>query len=396
MKSLVVAGGLYREQCAWPFWDHLYGSGGRAAVALGGRSAKIELHTYADADAAKAFSTYADVYGILLKSHPIERTVAFEYVHSMSTPVIRPTPARIARHEPFEVSSECVLRFGMMEGSARVIADICVYDPQSAFAPEEFWANGSKAKRLAIVGNAGEIRALGKSSDLRAAAALLVSGGAELVVAKDGARGATLFADGKTTGIPAFYSDNVWTLGSGDVFAAAFAAGWAIDGLSAVDAARVASVAVSEYANKMSLPIRDIAKLVASAAQEVATVAGEVYLAGPFFDMARLWLVDEARRCLALSGLKVFSPLHEVGHGPASEVVEKDIEAIKNCDLMFALADGLDAGTLFEVGYARALGKPVYVLAQAVKPEDLKMLEGSGCLIHSDFVTAVHHAAWRR
>ena len=63
---------------------------------------------------------------------------------------------------------------------------------------------------------------------------------------------------------------------------------------------------------------------------------------------------------------------------------------------MFALLNGVDAGTLFEVGYARALGKPVYALAQSVRSEDLKMLEGSGCLIFSDFVTAVHHAAWRR
>jgi len=396
MKSLVVAGGLYREQCAWPAWDHLYGSGGRAAVALGGRPTTIDLHTYASEEAAATFGTYADVYGVRLTAHAVERTVTFEYVHSMSTPVVRPTPARIVRHEPFEVGSECVLRFGMMEGSARVAADVCVYDPQSAFAPEDFSANGSKARRLAIVGNAGEIRALGRSSDLQAAAAALITGGAELVIAKDGPRGATLFVDGKAVGIPAFLSDNVWTLGSGDVFAATFAAAWAVEGLSAVDAARAASVAVSEYANTMSLPIRDIAKLAASTAQEVAAVAGEVYLAGPFFDMARLWLVDEARRCLAQSGLKVFSPLHDVGHGPASEVVDKDIEAIKTCDLMFALVDGLDAGTLFEVGYARALGKPVYALAQAVKPEDLKMLEGSGCLIHSDFVTTVYHAAWRR
>jgi len=396
MKSLVVAGGLYREQCAWPAWDHLYGSGGRAAVALGGRSARIELSTYASTQAAETFVTYADVYGVRLTAHTVDRTVAFEYVHSMSTPVIRPTPVRIVRYDPFDVRSERVLRFGMMEGSARVTADICVYDPQSAFAPEDFSANGSKAGRLAIVGNAGEIRALGRSSDLHAAASALMSRGAELVIAKDGPRGATLFVGGEVVPIPAFLSENVWTLGSGDVFAAAFAAGWAVEGLSALDAARAASVAVSEYANTMSLPIRDVTELASCAAQEVAAIGGEVYLAGPFFDMARLWLVDEARRCLAQSGLKVFSPLHEVGHGPASEVAERDIEAIKNCDLMFALVDGLDAGTMFEVGYARALGKPVYALAQAVKPEDLKMLEGSGCLIHSDFVTAVHHAAWRR
>jgi hypothetical protein len=396
MKSLAVAGGLYRETCAWPTWDHLYGSGGRAAVALGGGAVPVEFHTYASEDAAKTFAAYAQVYGVSVRRHATEQTVAFDYVHTLSPPVIKPIPLRITRHEPFDVEAECILRFGMMEGSARVVAERCVYDPQSAFSPEAFEANGSKAVRLAIVGNAGEIRTLGGSPDVDEAAAVLLGKGAELVIAKDGPRGATLFRKQGAVSIPAFLSDAVWTLGSGDVFAAAFTAGWAVEGLDAADAARAASVAVSDYASSMSLPMRDVAVLAAEVRTEVGTIAGEVYLAGPFFDMAQLWLVDEARRCLSQAGLNVFSPLHDVGHGAASEVVQKDIDAISRCDLVFALLNGIDAGTLFEVGYARALGKPVYALAQSVPSEDLKMLEGSGCLIFSDFVTAVHHAAWRR
>lgn len=396
MMSLAVAGGLYRETCAWPSWNHLYGSGGRAAVALGGRAAPVEFHTYANEEAAEAFAAYAQVYSVNVRRHATEQTVAFDYVHTLSPPVIKPIPLRITRNDPFDVEAECILRFGMMEGSARVVADRCVYDPQSAFSPEPFEVNGSKAARLAIVGNAGEIRTLGGSPEVDTAAAALLEKGAELVIAKDGPRGATLFRVQGAVSIPAFLSDTVWTLGSGDVFAAAFTAGWAVEGLDAVDAARGASVAVSDYANSMSLPMRDIAILAAEVRTEVRSVAGEVYLAGPFFDMSQLWLVDEARRCLSQAGLNVFSPVHDVGHGVASAVVEKDIEAIKRCDLVFALLNGVDAGTLFEVGYARALGKPVYALAQSVPSEDLKMLEGSGCVIFSDFVTAVHHAAWRR
>jgi hypothetical protein len=396
MKSIAVAGGLYRETCAWPSWNHLYGSGGRAAVALGGGAALVEFHTYASEEAAETFAAYAQVYGVSVRRHATGQTVAFDYVHTLSPPVIKPIPLRITRNDPFDVQSECILRFGMMEGSARVIADRCVYDPQSAFSPEAFEANGSKADRLAIVGNAGEIRTLGGSPDVDIGAAALLEKGVELVIAKDGPRGARLFRKQGSVSIPAFLSDNVWTLGSGDVFAAAFAAGWALEDLDAAEAAEAASVAVSEYANSMSLPMRDIAALAAEKRTEVRTVPGEVYLAGPFFDMAQLWLVDEARRCLSQAGLKVFSPVHDVGHGAASEVVQKDIDAISRCDLMFALLNGIDAGTIFEVGYARAIGKPVYALAQSVPSEDLKMLEGSGCLIFSDFVTAVHHAAWRR
>jgi nucleoside 2-deoxyribosyltransferase len=66
-----------------------------------------------------------------------------------------------------------------------------------------------------------------------------------------------------------------------------------------------------------------------------------------------------------------------------------------NCDRVFAVLDGIDSGTVFEVGYARALGVPVYALAQAVPPEDLKMVSGSDCRIFDELVTAIHHTAWR-
>jgi nucleoside 2-deoxyribosyltransferase len=94
-------------------------------------------------------------------------------------------------------------------------------------------------------------------------------------------------------------------------------------------------------------------------------------------------------------GLDVFSPVHKIGPGPAQVVGPADIAAIKSCDALFAIADGLDSGTLFEIGYARALGKPVYVLAQAVSAEDLKMVEGSNCQVFDDFVSVLHHVAWR-
>lgn len=54
----------------------------------------------------------------------------------------------------------------------------------------------------------------------------------------------------------------------------------------------------------------------------------------------------------------------------------------------------MDPGTVFEVGYAVKLGIPVVGLAQNVRPEDLKMMEGTGCAIHSDFASAVYRAIW--
>jgi nucleoside 2-deoxyribosyltransferase len=92
--------------------------------------------------------------------------------------------------------------------------------------------------------------------------------------------------------------------------------------------------------------------------------------------------------------MEVFSPVHDVGPGPARVVGPADIEALEDCDAVFAILDGTDSGTLFEVGYARAHKKRVYALAQAVSDEDLKMIEGTECLIFDDFVTAIHHVAW--
>ena len=97
-----------------------------------------------------------------------------------------------------------------------------------------------------------------------------------------------------------------------------------------------------------------------------------------FFTISQRWLVDEVRRELGNLGLEVFSPVHDVGPGPAMVVAPADIAALDECDVVFALLDGLDSGTLFEVGYARAREIPVYALAQSVSTEDLKMIEGSG------------------
>jgi nucleoside 2-deoxyribosyltransferase len=90
----------------------------------------------------------------------------------------------------------------------------------------------------------------------------------------------------------------------------------------------------------------------------------------------------------------VFSPYHDVGHGSADDVVFKDLEAIKKADLVFAVGDGLDSGTVYEVGYARSQDKPVIVYCENETQESLKMMQGSGCTLCEDFVTAIYRSFW--
>ncbi len=312
----------------------------------------------------------------------------------MSTPNLFPSMNRIIKHQEISVSADSVLRFGMMEGTACVSAQRCVYDPQSAFDPEPFSANGSYAEHLAVVANRTEVLDLGCAEDPIDGAKRLIRTGAEVVVLKCGVEGCYVVTASDTVHVPPSRSEFVWSVGSGDIFAAMFAARWGVHGDSAVDAARLASAAVAVYANTRGLPMSTVAELQRDTVP-VRSVGGRAYLAGPFFTVSQRWLVDEVRHGLRNVGMDVFSPAHDIGPGPAAEVAPADIEALAKCDVVFAILDGLDSGTLFEVGYARALGKPVYAFSQTVSTEDLKMIEGSDCRVYDDLVTAIHHLAWR-
>jgi hypothetical protein len=119
-----------------------------------------------------------------------------------------------------------------------------------------------------------------------------------------------------------------------------------------------------------------------------------VYLAGPFFTLAQLWLIEQARGNLSGVGLDVFSPYHDVGHGCADDVVLQDLAGIDAADIVFAVADGLDSGTIYEVGYARAKAKPVVVYCENESDESKKMMDGSGCILCDDYVTAIYQTFW--
>jgi nucleoside 2-deoxyribosyltransferase len=86
-------------------------------------------------------------------------------------------------------------------------------------------------------------------------------------------------------------------------------------------------------------------------------------------------------------------PLHQT---EMNRVAKLDLDGLEGCDSVFAILDGLDAGTLFEIGYAASKGIPVIAFAQCVDDRDLLMIEGNPmCRVIRDFPTAIYHAAWR-
>ncbi|MDB5270115.1 MAG: hypothetical protein JWP58_3155 [Hymenobacter sp.] len=297
------------------------------------------------------------------------------------------------------MTAENILVFGLIEGNSIVHGDYVVYDPQSPNNPSYFHQGGSTANHLAVVLNQWEAQQLTGLYDIDAIGQHLLDKGAEVVVIKQGASGASIFEkDKKSLRVAAYRTETVWPIGAGDIFSSVFAHYWIEEKTSARQAAKKASIATAFYCQTQTLPIPKNPAFWNELDLHTLPFLGHkrrnVYLAGPFFTMAERWLINESLSALRQTGNTVFSPLHDVGHGVANVVVPLDIEALDNCDAVFAIVDGLDSGTLFELGYAIAKGKPVVAFVQNETPDNLKMLEGTGCIISDDFSTAIYRLNW--
>ena len=399
--TIHVVGGIYHEWCVHPNWNRIYGSGGRAALTIGHMGTPVMLHAYADQESCDAMNEEAAwLDNVSLRALNVPSGIGFRYMHDLDTPGVSGAPP--TQLKQLTVAAEKAVRFDMIECDAKVTAKWAVYDPQGARAPVRFDANGSRAEHLALVLNTWEASTLAGLSDAPpSVTAPLVAEhqNAEVVVVKMGPQGAYVWTLAESARVPAHRTSHVWKIGSGDCFVAHFANAWMHDGKSPVEAAAQASLATAYYCEHRAFATRE--QLVSYAPPVVqlspAFLCGEprqVYLAGPFFDLAQLWLVEEALHDLAEVGLKVFSPYHRVGIGSFDDVVPKDLDGIRDSDLVFAITDGLDAGTLYEIGYARAIGKPVIVYSERHAGENLRMMEGSGCVMCDNYATAIYSALW--
>ncbi|WP_445682727.1 PfkB family carbohydrate kinase [Radicibacter daui] len=393
---ITIGGGVYQERCIEPYWDDVYGSAGRAAAALSGFGCSIRLYTYRALPLLSGIDNLTAAFGTEVVGPEVPSGVEFEYVHSLGTPRITPRPDAIHREPAIEVSGDVILRFGMLEGSIKASGRRVVYDPQSAFDPRPFHENGSDAEHLAVILNRHEgERLTGVSRPSEIATLIFDHWRADVVVLKMGGQGALVAVKGmQPVSVPAYRSDNVWKIGSGDVFSAAFTYFWGVCEKAPVDAAHLASRATCYYCGTRGLPIPTEQTLNSMALAPVRPRAGKVYLAAPFFNLGERWVVEEVRYQLIQMGVAVFSPLHDVGVGPGEVVAKADLDGLDECSVVLAILNGGDAGTIFEIGYAIAQGKPVIALAQNMRPEDLKMPYGSGCRIYEDLVTAIYQTVW--
>lgn len=394
-----IAGGFYREEMLSPAHQAYLGSGLRAAAALATTAPGVELHAYVSTAEIPDFNAVCVTYGVQAHQRPRAVPIGFSYAHGCSRPVLEPDIREIPREAPIEVAGDAVLRFGFLEGSCVVNAKRAVYDPQSEIAPEPFLQNGSTAKQWAIVLNVAEAEAFtGTTDPLKAARRLRKDQGCDVAVIKCGARGALVVTSTSHDWVPAYRTPSVFPLGSGDVFSATFAWYWAVKRADPLAAAAKASRATAFYCANRYLPLPlDVDRQARQypPSEPRPGKSGMVYLAGPFFDVAQRWLIDELRHALLDQGLKVFSPIHDVGEGEATHVATKDLEGLRASSVVLACLDGMDTGTVFEIGYARARNIPVICLSTGPAVDaDKTMLVGTACQFFRDVASAVYATAW--
>ncbi|HEV8239223.1 MAG TPA: PfkB family carbohydrate kinase [Thermoanaerobaculia bacterium] len=398
--AVTVVGGVYAEVVRSPPRYELFGSGGRGAAVLSALGCEVELLTAIDTKTRELFEPMATGFRFVLRATDVPITTQFVYEHPLGAPRTRPLLIPQLSPGALTVQADDVLLFGMLEGTPRVTGRRIVYDPQDPLSPKWLDDTDSRAAQVTYVLNLTEGRLLtGQEAPHAIVASVLAKPNVSACALKLGPRGA-LVGDrkGQVEHIPCYRTERVWPVGSGDIFAGAVA--WGIfQDQTIFTSASAASRAVALYANSQAIPSQaDLLTGDSFPFEEVQikdlSTRPRIYLGGPFFTIQDHWLVEEARSILQGMGLQVFSPLHDVGEGNAEQVAPRDLQAIRDSSLVFALLESLDPGTLFEVGFARALDRPVIAYVGQVPEGHLKMVTGSGCKTERDLTTALYEAAW--
>lgn len=396
---MIVVGGTYREICKEPALDNLYGSGLRAAFAISRGCGRLELVSVVDRADKREVEALASSFGFTVKLQERAYPIQFYYELPISPPrILSPHPLILAP-ERIGCSGEAVLTFGMLEAASDIHADRLVLDPQGLgpLIEQVTWS----ANHVAIVANRSEILQMSPNNeDLsfeQRAQKVREKFRADVVIVKCGAFGAIVVDSAKMSRIGVFPTVKVNPLGSGDVFSAVFAYYWGERGYSAAEAARFASRATAAWVCREPFQVVDNRGQIVSpdVGDEIYGESSSVYIAAPFFTIAERWLVDLCRTALLDLGAKVFSPLHDVGWGPPELVAPTDFAGLRQADSVLALLDGLDSGTVYEIGHATALGIPITSLVSDRRGYDLTMIVGSGVRVYDEPSSAVYNAIWQ-
>lgn len=400
-ENFTVIGGLYRETSSQS--DLFLGSGGRAALFLATQDTDIKFITSATDYACKSFhcnkkGLTSGTGKITIDNYKVDSDISFKYSSYLFDPLI----IGVIENKKLKTKKVCVdncLYFGMLNADINIRAtNKVVYDPQNTSNPKKFSEIGSTTGKLAIVLNEHEAKAMvGEHKTEELIQKVKEQNNADIVVLKRGPYGALVLDNEKITDIPLFLSKKFHKIGSGDIFSACFAHCWIIQKLDPIESAIIASKVVSSYVEKGYF--ENIFSVLEKSFNELDSkkITKTIYLAGPFFSVAELWLVEKLKSIFELYGVKVFSPYHDIGISNNDlEIATADLELLQKADTVFAIANNFDPGTVFEIGYAKALNKNVFMYLCYSAEKDIAMFNGTGCFISNEIDDLIYKAIWNQ
>lgn len=101
-----------------------------------------------------------------------------------------------------------------------------------------------------------------------------------------------------------------------------------------------------------------------------ADAAYDFYVAGPFFTRDQVASMERLEATLAAHGRTMFKPrfASDIAVAGPEGCFADDVEAIRHSRAVIANLIDDDPGTMFEIGFAYALGLPVYAYDEELTP----------------------------
>lgn len=401
---MTIYGGFYREECIIPEWNQIYGSAGRAAAILSNFTKNIILNTFCtNCDYLEFFS---NAYKINYVHNKSSVDIGFKYFHTFSKPnIIYNNQNSLKKMPSVEIKDEVVICYGTLEADAPIIkAKYAIFDFQSSKF-FELYNEKNCIENIAFILNYEEAKYISSKSNMNDIKKYFfdIVKNLEILIIKDGPFGGNAYSKNGNINLPIYKNKFIFKIGTGDIFTCIFGYFWAnkeINKISLSQSIDYASFGTafytenyrSQYMNNFLdfYELNQYDRLLPNKNQ----FKNKVYLAGPFFNTSQRWQIEDTKNQLEKLNFDVFSPIHDVGSGETKEIVQKDLVGLDKSDSVFAILNGYDPGTIFEIGYAIAQNKKVIIFYEQKDEVNLTMFHGSGCMIFNDITTALYNLVW--
>jgi len=397
---MIVVGGAYKERCWYPHWDRIFGSGLRAALAVSKISKNSELYTFADPSLEEDIKATLGAFGVRSHITHVRGRIIAEYLYPLGQVDLFSEGTDMPGGLSLNASGNVALSFGLIEGTAKLEAKFIIHDPQSELVRPDSHVNEQFRPERFITDNLtvilGESDFPGEKNSRSQIDYVRGKYRAKILVSRRRAGGATVYiGDSEPQEVPAYEAQSFFKIGTGDVFAAAYAHYWAERGFGPVEAADIASRCMSYFADGGAIPLPCHTALGDMNRINTYNVMQKIYIAGAVKHLPIGWLATEASEKLRKLGADTFWPVRDVDvEISPGRMSSQNLDGMDDCSAVLALADDANEELISEIDYARKRGIPIVIYSASVPYQKLVDRYGNGPDYQHDFTSALYRVRW--